>query len=207
MKYDIGLTYSAARASPRTLSESDLAEICTTAGWVHDNAQAVCIIMHESNGKTDALSNNNPGGPDHRNIGIFQVWAGNVQHPDYLKDPVYCANVSRRIYRASGNSWKQWATAPQCAGKTGNVPPGDEAQEDNGILGNVTGGIGDVTSGIADAIGGQITGILNGIPWFRLGKGLLGYMLLSAGAFSMIFIIANKANKTPIVRTAKKAII
>jgi hypothetical protein len=202
--YDIGLVYSAARAQPRTMSQSDLGELCTTAGWVHDNAEAVCIIMHESNGKTDALSTNNPAGPDHRNIGIFQIWAGNVSHPDHLKDPVYSANVARRIWRASGGSFKQWATAGACAGERGNVQPGDEADPVGvgAAADAVTGAVGNVGGAVQSAV----SGILNGIPWFRLGKGAFGFVLLIAGTGALVFVVGSKASKTPAGKAALKLV-
>jgi hypothetical protein len=169
--YDVGLVYSAARAQPRTMSQSDLAELCTTAGWVHDNAQAVCIIMHESNGKTDALST---------------------------------TNVARRIWRASGGSFKQWATAGACAGERGNVQPGDEADPVGvgAAADAVTGAVGNVGGAVQSAV----SGILNGIPWFRLGKGAFGFVLLIAGTGALVFVVGSKASKTPAGKAALKLV-
>lgn len=200
MKYDVGLTYSAARASPRTLSQGDIADICTTAGWVHDNAEAVCVVMAESSGKTDARSQNPDG---NQNIGLFQIDTVNVLYGEKLLDPVYNANVARRMWRADGGFKKHWATAGQCAGKTGNVAPGGTA--DAVGIGGVADAIGNADlspGGIADAILGGITGILNSIPWFRIGKGALGYFLIVGGAFAMIFIVANKAASSPVGKDA-----
>jgi hypothetical protein len=185
-KYDTGLQYSAARARPRTMTRSDIAETCTVAGWVHDNAEAVCIVMAESSGKTDATSQNPDG---NQNVGIFQIDGVNVAHPEYLKDPVYCANVAYRMWREDGGSFKKrWATAGQCAGKTGNEPLADEAEP----------------VGLAAQINGSVAGMLNSIPWFRLGKGALGFVLVVIGAGTLVVVVANKA-PTP-ARAVKRAI-
>jgi hypothetical protein len=189
MPYDTGLVYSADRArlyaDGKAMSQSDLVETLTVAGWVHDNAEALCIVQHESNNKPGAISNNNPGGPDHRNLGLFQIWAGNVAHPDRLLDPVYNANVARRIWSSDGGSFKQWATAAACANKSGFTPPGDEATPDDPIA-NALGGIG-------ASVAGGLAAVLNGIPWFRVGKGALGFVLIVIGTGTIVVVIANKA--------------
>jgi lysozyme-like protein len=200
--YDAGLVYSAARAQGRTMSPSDLAALCTTAGWVHNNGQAICIIMHESSGKTDARSKNPDG---NENIGLFQIDTVNVLHGEHLLDPVYNANVAHRMWRADGGTFsKRWATASACAGITGNVQPGDEA-EPVGIGGaaeSVTNAAGNIGGAVQDAI----SGVLNGIPWFRLGKGAFGFVLLIAGTGAMVFVIGSKASKTPAGKAAIKLI-
>lgn len=197
MAYDTGLVYSADRAQAyaggKVMSESDLVETLTVAGWVHDNAEAICIVDGESARKPSAVSNNNPAGPDHRNLGLFQIWAGNVAHPDHLLDPVYCANTARRIWSASGGSFKQWATAAQCAGKSGFTPPGSEAVPVNEPLGAL--------SGVGADIAGGVAAVLNGIPWFRVGKGAFGFILLAVGAATIVTVVANKT-PAPIKKVA-----
>jgi hypothetical protein len=194
MTYDTGLVFSADRAKPHTMTRSDIAETCTVAGWVHNNAEAVCIVMAESSGKTDAVSANPDG---NQNIGIFQIDTVNVSHPEYLKDPVYCANVAYRMWRADGGTFsKRWATAGQCAGKTGNEPLTDEATPDNPVanLGNT----------ISNAIAGSLSALLNSIPWFRVGKGALGFILVIIGVGSLVAVTANKL-PTP-VNAVKRAV-
>lgn len=201
MAYDTGLVYSADRADlykdGHAMTQSDLVETLTVAGWVHDNNEALCIVQHESGGRPSAVSNNNPAGPDHRNLGIFQVWAGNVDHPDHLLDPVYCANVARRIWTADGGKFSvHWATAGQCAGKSGFTPPGDEATPVNQPL--------DALSGIGADIAGSIAAVLNGIPWFRVGKGAFGFILLAVGAATIVAVVANKT-PAPVKKAATLA--
>src|SRR2546423_570818 len=65
-KYDAGLLYQPDDAAPRTMSNGNLSELVTGAGWVHNNAEPVCIIKHESGGRTDATSKNPDG---NENIG------------------------------------------------------------------------------------------------------------------------------------------
>lgn len=198
MAYDTGLVYSADRArlyaDGHAMTQSDLVETLTVAGWVHDNNEALCIVQAESGGKPGAVSNNNPGGPDHRNLGLFQIWAGNVNHPDHLLDPVYNANVARRIWTSDGGSFKQWATAPGCAGKSGFTAPGDEA----------TNPLDSALSGITADIVGGVSAVLNSIPWFRVGKGAFGFILLVVGAGTLVTVVANKT-PTP-VNAARKAV-
>lgn len=194
MAYDTGLIYSAERAKPHVLTHSDAAEICTVAGWVHDNAEPVCIIFAESSGRTDATSPNPDG---NQNIGIFQIDTINVSHPENLKDPVYCANVAYRMWKADGGTFsKRWATAGQCAGKSGNEPLADEATPDNPVA-NLGGSIG-------SAVAGALAAVLNSIPWFRVGKGALGFVLVIVGAATLVVVVANKA-PTP-VKAARRAL-
>lgn len=195
MAYDTGLVYSAERARPHVLTHSDAAEICTVAGWTHDNAEPVCIIFAESSGKTDATSANPDG---NQNIGIFQIDTINVNHPENLKDPVYCANVAYRMWRADGGTFsKRWATAGQCAGKSGNEPLTDEASPVNEPLAGL--------SGVGANVAGAIAGVLNSIPWFRVGKGAFGFILLVVGAGTIVTVVANKT-PTP-VNAARKAVV
>lgn len=203
MKYDIGLTYSQSRASPRTMTQSDIAELVVTAGWVHNSAEAVCVVMAESSGQT-AVESANPDG--NKNIGLFQIDTVNVIHGEYLKDPVYNANVARRMYLADGGFKKHWATASACADKKGNAPLSDEASPTaiGGAADAITGALS--PSGIADAITGGIASILNSIPWFRITKGVVGYFLIIGGAFSLVFVVANRASKTPVGKAALKVI-
>lgn len=126
--YDAGLTYNATNAKPRTLSESDLQEIVSVAGW-HGASQdcAVRVILAESSGKSDATSANPDG---NQNIGLFQIDTVNVRCANCLKDTVYNANVARRMWLADGGTFtKRWSTAHD-----GNLPtlsnpggPSDEA--------------------------------------------------------------------------------
>jgi hypothetical protein len=194
MPYDTGLQYSAARATPRTLTHSDAAEICAVAGWVHATAEPVCIIFAESSGRTDITSANPDG---NRNVGIFQVDTVNVAHPEYLKDPVYNANVAYRMWRADGGTFsKHWSTASKCAGKSGNEPLSDEASPV---------GVGGVSvGGISDSVGGAIAAVLNSIPWFRVGKGALGFTMLVIGVGTIVVVVANKT-PTP-ARAVKRAL-
>jgi hypothetical protein len=186
MAYDTGLVYSADRAQSHILTYSDAAEICTVAGWVHDNAEPVCIIFAESNGKTDAVSPNPDG---NQNVGIFQIDTVNVNHPEYLKDPVYNANVAYRMWRADGGTFaKRWATAAQCTSKSGNEPLADEATPDNPL---------NIGLNIGNGIAGAFAAVLNSIPWFRVGKGAFGFILLVVGAGTLVTVVANKV-PTPI---------
>jgi hypothetical protein len=197
-KFDTGLVYSADRAKPRTMSQSDIAETCTVAGWVHDNAEPVCIVMAESSGQTAVESSNPAGG---RNIGLFQVWEGNVAHPEYLKDPVYNANVAYRMWNADGRTFtKHWATAGKCAGRSGNAPLSNEATPTNDIGLDA----GSVASSIGNAVAGAIAAVMNSIPWFRVGKGVLGFVLVTVGVITIVVVVANKA-PTP-VKAVKRAV-
>jgi hypothetical protein len=191
--YDAGLVYSPDRARPHTLSRSDAGEICTVAGWVHQTAEPVCIIFAESSGKTDARSKNPDG---NENIGIFQIDGVNVQHPEHLLDPVYSANVAYRMWREDGGTFtKRWATAPQCAGKTGNEPLADEAKPvgASADLGN-----------IGNAVAGALAAVLNSIPWFRVGKGALGFVFIVVGVGTLVVVVANKTPSP--ARTVRRAL-
>jgi hypothetical protein len=197
-KYDHGLTYNPDDAHPRKMSDGNLAELVVGAGWVHDSAQAVCIIKHESSGQTDSTSHNPDG---NQNIGLFQIDTVNVTCGSCLKSPQYNAAVARRMWQADGGSFsKRWATAPQCASVTGNTPIGDEATNPVDTATNAVGSAASAITGLP----GALVGILNGLPFFRLGKGLFGFMLLVGGAFAIIFIIANKASSSPAGKGVKK---
>lgn len=178
-KYDHGLIYVPGNAHGRTLSDSDLRELLTAQGWVHDNNQASCIVNHESSRKTDATSRNPDG---NKNVGIFQIDCVNVTCCDCLKDPQYNAAVARRMFTADGNTFaKRWSTASSCASESGSTGPSSEATPDNPVA--------NIGSDIAHGLGG----LLGGIPWFRVGKGAMGFVLVAVGASAIVVHVANKA--------------
>jgi hypothetical protein len=201
MAYDLGLQYSAARARSRTLNDTEIKNIVTVAGWVRDSGQATCIVKAESGGRTAITSSNPAGG---QNIGLFQIWQGNVTHPEYLKDPVYNANVARRMWRE--DQWNRWATKGQCPAGTPAPPLEDEAQGqlDPDIPG--VSGLPDIAGNIGSAIQNALSSLLNSIPWFRIGKGALGYVLLIMGIGALGFAFTNKALNTPAGKAAMSVV-
>ena len=192
--YDVGLSYSATRANPgRTLDGQSLRELIRTAGWHDDKSlgEAIQVVDCESSRKTDAISNNNPGGPDHRNIGLFQIWAGNVAYPEKLKDPVYNANVARRMYLADkasgGTGWGPWACKSSIDPNFQTPKNDDEAQS------NVDDATRGVKSGI-DAVGDFATLLSSGTTWERIGLVVLGGVLLTA---SVLILAGEFMTKVP----------
>lgn len=185
--YDIGLTYDPKRATPRTLTDNDLKGIVASAGWISGTpfSCAQRVVIAESSKRTDATSANPAGG---LNIGIFQIWQGNVRYPDHLKDPVYCANVARRMYIADGGTFtKRWESAAK-----GNLPPEPALQDDaTNATDNASRSL---TSGI-DAVGDFFNRLTDGELWKRIGLIVIGGVLT---VVAVLIIAGEFKDKIPI---------
>jgi hypothetical protein len=186
-----GLTYDANRAKPRTMTRSDVYELVSTAGWKAQSGQgsagyATEVVGAESSNVTNARSANPDGGT---NVGLFQIDSKNVDVPaSYLEDPVYNANVARRMFIADGLTFsKHWdartITKANSAAKLSG--PEDEA---------VNAGLPDSVSGWTGLLGQLLGDIMSPDTWFRIGKGALGFVLIVAGTFAIVFTVASKAS-------------
>lgn len=174
-----GLTYSAKRATPRTLTDQDLRSILRTAGWIKESAldEASQVVIAESSKQTAVESSNPAGG---KNVGIFQIWSGNVptSKVEWLKDPVFNANVARRMFVANGMRFDTcWETAENWA-KGKSEPPdpakiGDEATNPTDTVSR------SVKSGI-DAVGDLANALMSREFWERAGFVVMGGVLVTA---------------------------
>lgn len=196
---DAGLTYDARRANPRTMSESDLYELCVTAGWRakdgEDSPQyAVGVIMAESGGRTDVTSSNPAGG---NNTGLFQIWSGNVLHPEFLKDSVYNANVARRMFVLDGKTFKiHWETAAK-----GKVDPSKlHGPSDEAVpAGPLPQGWEDTLTGTLKILANAIHTLQSAEFWQRTGKIVLGGVLL---ILASLFFFGEMREKLPVPKVS-----
>lgn len=189
---DVGLSYDANDATPRTLGTNDLRGVLAVAGWSSgdDFRKAYSVVMCESGGKTDAESANPAGG---RNIGIFQIWEGNVQHPERLKSPRYSANVARRMWRIDGGTFnKRWACKEDSSKK---VPLEDDATNP------VDSASRSISSGI-DAVGDFFNVLQEGSTWKRVGFVVGGGLLIGMATLILAGEILPKVS--PVTRMVGK---
>lgn len=90
------------RLSPRAI-----ARLCWDAGWRDENLiTAVCIVLQESAGFTEATHENNDGSMDN---GLWQI--NNKAHPNVTQavafDPAAATKVARALYK--DQKFRPWA--------------------------------------------------------------------------------------------------
>lgn len=182
--YDFGMgAPSAHDLQPRTMTESDLFEMLRVQvgrTWnLKTRQEAMGIVECESTRQTAVESDNPAGG---KNIGIFQIWSGNVLHPEYLKSPQYSALVARNMWLVSG--WDRWA----CKGSTPSKlsGPADEAVPE------LLPGVDDPQLDPLGKLTELVDLLFQADTWFRVGKGALGGVLIILGTGALVFITANK---------------
>src|SRR6266487_1179809 len=172
---DAGLVFNP-KHQTGVMSESDAYELCVTSGWRDKDGEgspqhAVGVITAESSLRIDATSSNPAGGT---NIGLFQIWSGNVSHPQNLLDPVYNANVARRKFIADGHTFKvSWETDAKNK-VTDSTLHGPKSEAINaGIPDSLTGGF----SSLVGGLGTIISAITSKDFWQNAGKVVLGGLL------------------------------
>lgn len=136
---------------------------------------ATAVAMAESHGDADATHQNKDGSIDR---GLWQI--NSVHGAQSTTNPYANAQAAVSISK-NGTDWSPWVTFnngayKQFLGKTQGTSTGTVVQ--------------DAASTALDATG--ITGILNSIPWFRIGKGALGFTLIVIGAGTLVAVVANK---------------
>lgn len=178
--YDVGLTYNPTNAKSRVLSRSDLYELCSGKWTGTDLDEAVAVILAESSGKSDVESSNPDG---NKNIGLFQIDTVNVQHPEYLKDTVYNANVAQRMWLADGKTFtKRWESAAKGKEKAFLPGPGDPHGPGDEATNPVDDTARAAKSGI-NAVGDFFNTLGEGSTWVRIGLITGGAILVAIGLY------------------------
>ena len=188
-----------------------LSKLLEDTGWGPKNGQdqkiARGIVYAESSGKPDNVS---PGGCC---IGLFMVnadvWKGDCGIPSdkssaeiWLKDPVNNSKAAKCI--KDKNGWVPWDTYRNGAYK---VHPGFDP-----MIHIKKDALTSVNNAIAGAIGNNplsaladlVSALFNPFTYFRIGKGLLGGVILVIGTFTLVFLIANKVSGSSVGQTVKK---
>lgn len=186
--YDAGLKYNPGNANHRTLSESDIFELCSGKWSGKDLDTAVQVVLAESSGVSDAVSQNPDG---NQNIGLFQIDTVNVRCGPCLKDTVYNANVAHRMWLADGGTFtKRWETAAK-----GNLPklshPGGPSSEAQGLITPIGPADTTITNPLS-AIANLLGKLTSASTWMDIGKVLLGGVLFVAGILAFANEISPK---------------
>jgi hypothetical protein len=190
------------------------------SGWRGQDAIITrAVIMAESGG--NAKANNSKRYPQYHCVGLLQIcwhaWGGKFGAPkDKEAFTKYFENPERNIRYAYSHIWKgnwhksasQWE-AYSAGGYRRYMPnPPDpdvfiskETFADD--IGGVAGSIADAALGPLDEIA---SALLSADTWARLGKGALGGVLIILGTGAMVFVIANKAARSPAGKVVKKTV-
>lgn len=207
----VGSALDLAKADKHT-KLSDL--ISQNSGWRGTDAVITrAVIMAESSGDHTVVNNLTC-------VGFLQVcfasWAGKFGAPSnkdefikYFQDPANNISYSyRHIWRGSwpksASQWEAYSTG-RYRQFMPNPPDPDIVSKQSAGLGDVTGAVTGAVSGVADKVLGPLdeiaSALLSADTWARLGKGALGGTLVILGTGAMVFIIANKAAKSPAGKT------
>lgn len=186
-----------------------LSKICTNAGWHGDDLKiAMAIAMAESRGDNEAHNY-----CCHCLFQIYaSVWAGKNGAPantdDFIKklegDPQFCANFAYYIWKSSGHKWTAWETFTN--GNYRNFMGQDPliTVDKNSLVGDTVSGAVNAVTAPARAIGDLVSALFDPSTYLRLGKGILGGVLVLLGVASLVFIVANRASKA--VAPARKLV-
>lgn len=170
---------------------------------------AVAVALAESGGKTDAQHVNTNGTIDR---GIWQI--NSVHGAQSTFDPANNASAAVSISK-NGTDWTPWTTFnsgayKQFLGKSGGTSIGDIGSAVGGAASGAaktaTGVVGGATDALS-ALGGIAKALLSPDTYFRLGKGLLGGVLLILGTGALVFVVANHASGGGVVKAAKDAAV
>lgn len=187
-----------------------ISKVLADTGWGPANSdlnkRARTVVRRESNGNVKAYNRSGATGwfqmmtPLH--CGNYGIPGSNTGRPGgkeseacrkWLENPYNNSRAAKALYDANG--WTPWAAsggAPQPTSWDMSV------RLEKNTLGTV---VEDVVDTVTDPIGGlveMVSVLFQADTWARIGKGALGGMLLVMGTGAMVFVIANKASKTPV---------
>lgn len=167
--------------------------------------------------------NHTPCAPNENAVGLLQVCTvhcGTQGLPadkdacvKALKHPRTNLRVAKGIYDAAGGTfakdWPTWRDGSyrKARGRDKLIFVTDEPSD---VAGNLGGDLSDQAANAAGAVLGPLDEIASALlspdTWFRVGKGLLGAVLIVLGTGAIVFIVANKTSNSPTGRVAKKIV-
>jgi hypothetical protein len=192
-----------------------LTAILRGGGWPASEVRtAAAVAMAESGGDADVVNPAACSSNDDHAVGLLQVCTINLgagggpkeksAYQDWLKNPDNNARAGHAVFQEQG--WGAWATYksgaykrfigqdPLITTKKGTLT--DSVSDAVETVTNPLSGIGDVLAKIAEALFDPST-------YFRLGKGLLGGILLILGTAAIVFVVANKVSGGKITKAVK----
>jgi hypothetical protein len=191
-----------------------------SSGWHGQDATiARAVIMVESSGNPKA--NNSKRYPQYHCVGLLQIcwhaWNGKFGAPtDKDEFTKYFENPQRNIRYAYDHIWKgswpksssQWEAYSSGGYRRymPNPPDPDIFISKESLIDDVTGAAGSIADAALGPLDEIASALLSADTWARLGKGALGGVLLILGTGAMVFIIANKASRSPAGQNVKKAV-
>lgn len=196
-----------------------LTAILQGGGWPGDLVPtAAAVSMAESDGKTDVVNPAPCSDNDDHAVGLMQVCtinAGVAGSPheksafeDWLKDPDNNAKAGYAIFQSQG--WGAWATYTSGAYKNHMGQDPLITVSKNTAASTVSDAVKTVTdplAGVGDILGKIAAALFDPSTYFRLGKGVLGGVLLILGTAAIVFVIANKASGGKVAKGAKDAAV
>lgn len=189
-----------------------ISQILAASGWGAPNSdlnkRARAVIRRESNGNPKAYNRSGATGffqmmtPLH--CGNYGIPGSNTGRPGgeqsagcrkWLENPYNNSKAAKALYDAAG--WKPWAAsggAPRPTNWDMSI------RTDKNTLSTAAGDVVDAVTSPLSGIVEMVSVLFQADTWARVGKGTLGGVLLIMGTGAMVFVIANKASKTPAVK-------
>lgn len=186
---------------------------------------AVQVIMAESGGRTNAYNNRSCGknldGTTAHAVGLMQICTVNAgvagfskdvkTFTEQMKNPVNNVKAGKAIKDSQG--WGAWETYTNGSYRRfkGQNPRVSINHDKNSLTDNTVvdtaKDLTDNAGSIFGAISKVISALFNPSTYFRLGKGVLGGVLLIGGVFTLAFLAGNKASGGKLASTTKKAAV
>lgn len=196
-----------------------LTTLLQRAGWPVDLAPtAAAVSMAESGGDQDVV-NPSPCSPqgDHA-VGLMQVCTVNAGIAGFSRDrdtfkrqmQNYANNAKAgyAIYQSQG--WGAWSTYTSGAYRSHMGQDPLLTTDRNTLLNDPLGAVSDTVNAAesaAKSVAKIVAALFDPSTYFRLGKGILGGILLILGTAAIVFMIANKVSGGKVATAAKDAAV
>lgn len=169
-----------------------LSEILRRGGWGPKdsitNTEARSVVACESGGKVDAISDNPSGG---KNRGIFQIDDGSWEYDvnRMMEDPIYAAEIAHDIYDKHG--WTKWACQPSAKNAPDPIIEWKSKRTATGVVDEVV----DTITSPFEAVASLVSTLFQADTWLRIGKGILGFVLVIIGGLGLLYAGLDKAGR------------
>lgn len=191
--------------------------ISENSGWHGTDAVITrAVIMSESSGDPSIVNSLTC-------VGLMQIcfgsWAGKFGAPKdknefikYFQDPAtnisYAyTNIWKGSWPKSAGQWEAYSTGRYRKWMPAPPDPDITIKKESAGISDIAGVPGQVLDKALGPIDEIASALLSADTWARFGKGILGGVILILGTGAMVFVIANKAAKTPAGSAARRVAV
>lgn len=188
-------------------THTTLSALMQQGGFTGEDARiAVAVALAESGGRANATNHNTDGTQD---TGLMQI--NDVHHGsetvtafrNRMLDPVENVKEGKSVFASSG--WNAWTTYKNGTYRKFMGRDASITLKKNTVF-DTAGSVASAVTQPISVIGDLAGALLNPSTYLRVGKGVLGGVLVILGTAGIVFVIGKSANGTPIVKAATKVV-